>query len=112
MQDEQHPFTVGMWFSLGHSTVVFGLVLGLVLALLLNRPLRGRGFVRTILFAPYVTTLSAAAMLLHGCAVVTVPGFDYVDTKGRTSVTLGEYAPADANNDVSVDGFSRRGGSR
>lgn len=43
-------------------------------------------------------SLSAAALLLHGCAVVTVPGFDYVDTKGRSSVTLGEYAPADANN--------------
>jgi len=44
-------------------SVMAALVLGLVLALLLNRPLRGRGFVRTILFAPYVTTLSAAAML-------------------------------------------------
>jgi polysaccharide biosynthesis/export protein len=40
-------------------------------------------------------TLLACAMLLHGCAVVTVPGFDYVDTKGRSSVTLGQYVPAD-----------------
>jgi len=45
------------------ATVVLSLVLGLALALLLNRPLRGRAFARTILFAPYVTTLSAAAML-------------------------------------------------
>jgi ABC-type sugar transport system permease subunit len=45
------------------ATVVLSLVLGLVLALLLNRPLRGRALARTILFAPYVTTLSAAAML-------------------------------------------------
>lgn len=44
-------------------SVIAALVLGLVLALLLNRPLRGRAFARTILFAPYVTTLSAAAML-------------------------------------------------
>jgi sn-glycerol 3-phosphate transport system permease protein len=44
-------------------SVIGALILCLGLALLLNRPLRGRGFVRTILFAPYVTTLSAAAML-------------------------------------------------
>jgi ABC-type sugar transport system permease subunit len=45
------------------ATVVVSLVLGLALALLLNRRLRGRAFARTLLFAPYVTTLSAAAML-------------------------------------------------
>jgi polysaccharide export outer membrane protein len=43
-------------------------------------------------------TLSLAATLLHGCAVVTAPGFDYVDANARTSVTLGQYVPADANN--------------
>jgi polysaccharide export outer membrane protein len=36
-----------------------------------------------------------AALLLHGCAVVTAPGFDYADPKLRTSVTLGQYVPAD-----------------
>ncbi len=35
--------------------------------------------------------------LLHGCAVVTVPGFDYADPKMRTSVTLGQYVPGDAD---------------
>ncbi len=45
------------------ATVGGSLVLGLGLAFLLNRPLRGRAIARTILFAPYVTTLSAAAML-------------------------------------------------
>lgn len=39
--------------------------------------------------------LLAAAWLLHGCAVVTAPGFDYADPKLRTSVTLGQYVPAD-----------------
>ena len=39
-----------------------------------------------------------AALLVHGCAVVTAPGFDYADPKQRTSVTLGQYVPADANN--------------
>ena len=39
-----------------------------------------------------------AALLVQGCAVVTAPGFDYADPKQRTSVTLGQYVPADANN--------------
>lgn len=34
-------------------------------------------------------------MLLQGCAVVTAPGFDYADPAIRTSVTLGQYVPAD-----------------
>lgn len=33
----------------------------------------------------------AAAALLHGCAVVTAPGFDFADPSLRTSVTLGQY---------------------
>jgi len=32
LQDGQRPFTVGMWFSLGHSAVVFILTLALVVA--------------------------------------------------------------------------------
>lgn len=32
LQDGQRPFTVGMWFSLGHSAVVFVLTLALVFA--------------------------------------------------------------------------------
>jgi polysaccharide export outer membrane protein len=38
------------------------------------------------------------ALLMHGCAVTTAPGFDYADTNTRTSITLGQYVPADANN--------------
>ena len=30
MQENQRPFTVGLWFSLGHSTIVVGLILALV----------------------------------------------------------------------------------
>ena len=37
-------------------------------------------------------------MLVQGCAVVTAPGFDYADQKLRTSITLGQYIPADADN--------------
>jgi polysaccharide export outer membrane protein len=43
-------------------------------------------------------SFSAAALLLHGCAVVTAPGFDFADPKLRTSVTLGQYLPGDPNN--------------
>jgi polysaccharide biosynthesis/export protein len=39
--------------------------------------------------------LLGAAALLQGCAVVTAPGFDYADPETRTSVTLGQYVPAD-----------------
>lgn len=37
-------------------------------------------------------------LVLQGCAVVTAPGFDYADAGQRTSVTLGQYVPADADN--------------
>ncbi len=32
MQDNQRPFTVGLWFSLGHSTIVVVLIVALILA--------------------------------------------------------------------------------
>ena len=32
MQENQHPFTVGLWFSLGHSTIVVALIVALILA--------------------------------------------------------------------------------
>jgi high-affinity nickel-transport protein len=32
MHDDQRPFTVGLWFSLGHSTVVIALIVGLIFA--------------------------------------------------------------------------------
>jgi polysaccharide export outer membrane protein len=38
------------------------------------------------------------ALLMHGCAVTTAPGFDYADSNTRTSIPLGQYVPADANN--------------
>ncbi len=49
-------------------------------------------------FAPVrCCLLLASALLLHGCAVVTAPGFDYADPKLRTSVTLGQYVPGDVD---------------
>lgn len=40
----------------------------------------------------------AAVLLLEGCAVVTAPGFDFADPSTRTSITLGQYVPADPAN--------------
>ena len=37
----------------------------------------------------------ALAILVQGCGVVTVPGFDYADPVQRTSVPLGKYVPSD-----------------
>lgn len=42
--------------------------------------------------------LLVLGLALQACAVVTAPGFDYVDSKHRTSITLGQYVPADADN--------------
>jgi len=32
LQEKKRPFTVGMWFSLGHSTIVVGLIVALIFA--------------------------------------------------------------------------------
>ena len=45
------------------TVVLASLVLGLGLALLLDRPFRGRGFVRTLLIAPFLLVPVAAALL-------------------------------------------------
>ncbi len=50
---------------------------------------------------PAAGRLFASLLLVlwvQGCAVVTAPGFDYADPQQRTSVTLGQYVPADADN--------------
>ena len=45
------------------TVVIVSLVLGLGLALLLDRPFRGRGFVRTMLIAPFLVVPVAAALI-------------------------------------------------
>jgi len=39
----------------------------------------------------------SGALLLQGCAVITAPGFDFVDPSTRTGITLGQYVPGDVN---------------
>lgn len=48
-------------FSVG--SVAISLVIGLMLALLLNQKIPARGLFRTIIFSPYVTTTAAIALL-------------------------------------------------
>ena len=45
----------------------------------------------------YSWFFAAAVVALHGCAVVTVPGFDFADPDVRASVTLGQTTPTDPN---------------
>lgn len=54
-------FTNTFYFALG--TVTLSMLGGLVLALLLNRKVRGRAVFRTLIFSPYVTTTAAVALL-------------------------------------------------
>lgn len=54
-------FTNTFYFALG--TVALSMLGGLVLALLLNRKVRGRAVFRTLIFSPYVTTTAAVALL-------------------------------------------------
>lgn len=49
------------YFSVG--TVVLGLIGGLILALLLNRKLRGLSIYRALMFSPWITPTVAAAMV-------------------------------------------------
>ncbi|MDH7568603.1 MAG: sugar ABC transporter permease [Armatimonadota bacterium] len=55
----RQALTVTVWYVLG--TVPLGLLIALGVAVFLNRPIRGRGFYRTLFFLPYVTSLVAAA---------------------------------------------------
>ncbi|MBE7701129.1 sugar ABC transporter permease [Oerskovia sp. Sa1BUA8] len=62
----QDPTTADVMVTTGVfmvATVGGSLVLGLGLALLLNRRLKGRGFARTVAFAPYVLSGVAVGML-------------------------------------------------
>jgi ABC-type sugar transport system permease subunit len=50
-------------FYYAGASVTLGMLFGLGLALLLNQKIKGRGFFRTLIFTPYVTTIAAIALL-------------------------------------------------
>jgi multiple sugar transport system permease protein len=57
----RNSFTVTLLFALG--TTVGAIVLGLGLALLVNRPLRGRTMIRLALLVPYLTSIAVVGLL-------------------------------------------------
>lgn len=57
--DFRQAIGVTFWYVVG--TVPAGLMIALAVAVLLFRPIRARGFYRTLFFLPYVTSLVAAA---------------------------------------------------
>jgi len=63
MQENQSPFTVGMWFSLGHSTIVVALIVGLVF---ITRSIIGHIPVLQSAGAIIGTTVSGVFLLLIG----------------------------------------------
>jgi high-affinity nickel-transport protein len=69
MQENQSPFTVGMWFSLGHSTIVVALIVGLVF---ITRAIIGRIPVLQSAGAIIGTTVSGVFLLLIGMANMVI----------------------------------------
>ena len=69
MQENQSPFTVGMWFSLGHSTIVVALIVGLVFV---TRTIIGHISVLQSVGAIVGTTVSGAFLLLIGIANMVI----------------------------------------
>lgn len=57
----RNSFTVTLLFAVGTTTGA--LVLGLGLALLVNRPLRGRAMIRLALLVPYLTSVAVVGLL-------------------------------------------------
>lgn len=63
LTDADLRHSVGTTVLLTAAVVIASLVLGLALALLLDRRFRGRGVVRTLLIAPFLVVPVAAALL-------------------------------------------------
>lgn len=63
LADPRFPLVLKNTAIYAAGVVSVSLVLGLALALLLERRLAGHGFYRTVVFAPYVTSLAAVALV-------------------------------------------------
>lgn len=71
------------------STVVVSMGLGLALALLLDRKLRGRNLVRSVVFAPFVISGAAIGVAFQ---FVFDPSFGMVrDLAGRVGITVPDF---------------------
>jgi len=60
-QEFRHSLSVTLWYVVG--TVPLAIAISLAIALMLFRPLWGRGIYRTLYFLPYVTSVVAAAIV-------------------------------------------------
>jgi multiple sugar transport system permease protein len=63
INDEKFRQSIINTFYFTGASVPLGMICGLAIALLLNQPLRGRGFLRTIYFLPVVTPFVVVAIL-------------------------------------------------
>lgn len=61
--DDQFWTVLGNTFYYSAGSVFFSMLIGLVLALILNEKIPGRAIFRTIFFTPYITTTAAVALL-------------------------------------------------
>ncbi len=63
LADQRFWRAVRQTFYYAGGSVSLSLVFGLVLAILLNQKIVGRGFFRTLAFSPYITTIAAVSLL-------------------------------------------------
>lgn len=56
-----HSFVITLEFGLGIT--IFGVIIGLGLALALNQRFRGRGILRSVIYFPYMTTFVVVALM-------------------------------------------------
>lgn len=92
-----------MWHTLGNTLryvlciVPFTIILALVLAVLLNTKIRGRGVYRVIYFLPYITMTAAIAMvwkwMFNGDFGLINYLFSLIGVKGKLWMTDASLAP-------------------
>lgn len=63
LKDPRVHKTLGITLIFTLSSVFFELILGLVLALIMNKAMRGKGFIRTISLIPWAIPTSVAALI-------------------------------------------------
>jgi multiple sugar transport system permease protein len=63
VEDEQFRRSIFNTMYFTGASVPLGMIIGLAIALLLNQPLRGRGFFRTLYFLPVVTPFVVVAII-------------------------------------------------
>lgn len=102
LQDGESPLTVGTWFSLGHSTVVLGLILALVVA---TRAVVGQIPLLQEIGSIFGTTVSGIFLWLIGLVNVVIVIDVY---KTFRSVRQGRLDEQELENQLNSRGFMNR----